>query len=524
MRRVLRVSGWLQFQVDTLLQRDISSNVASPLQWYMCSSVIPPSAVPFIDSLTQLPFFTDLVEHVSDFLMESQIQDLQSINQVWSFYLIYFLCGDVIDRVSSAKCTVVGFAPVISYSYAIEWRCIWIECKKIQDKIKKQLLNRFRDHIVEGQVYRMTYFTVVSNHGSYRATSHEFKLVFLHRTTVVAVDEDVIPKTCFNKFPFSELLNMTQDYDFLVDVIGLLTSVGEEKEYTKEGNIVKMIVLELTSKEYVDSVISVGFSLSFNHLLSLFSVSFFVIRLQNVMYATQMLFNPDLPEVVEFRQSMIEQGVNGTQPLFIANEGKVISLEDDFMHLTRKCTIEELQNNNEVDIFCLICGDTYPPIFQGLIGKKLLLKVDTKGIAHDKFYGTFRVRKICDDPTIISMFKLPNYDADDESTPKKEPDLHKSVSYGKGDIGIKKESSKTFIKSDKVAGESSRILSKSPVLIDFLAEKKPAVSGGTEFAALINHENGKDEKTPENDTVSDDLSAELDILLITRERNSGAII
>ncbi|QHN83701.1 uncharacterized protein DS421_20g706970 [Arachis hypogaea] len=56
-------------------------------------------------------------------------------------------------------------------------------CGKIQATVKKPLLNRFRDHIVEGQVYRMAYFTVVSNHGSYRATSHEFKLVFLHRTT-----------------------------------------------------------------------------------------------------------------------------------------------------------------------------------------------------------------------------------------------------------------------------------------------------------------------------------------------------
>ncbi|RYQ88827.1 hypothetical protein Ahy_B09g095794 [Arachis hypogaea] len=81
----------------------------------------------------------------------------------------------------------------------------------------------------------MAYFTIVSNYGSYRATSHEFKLVFLHWTTVVAVDEDVIPKTCFNLFPFSDLLNMTQDYDFFANVIGLLTSVGKEKEYAKEG-------------------------------------------------------------------------------------------------------------------------------------------------------------------------------------------------------------------------------------------------------------------------------------------------
>ncbi|KAL4288591.1 hypothetical protein AHAS_Ahas19G0301500 [Arachis hypogaea] len=324
----------------------------------------------------------------------------------------------------------------------------------------------------------MAYFTVVSNHGSYRATSHEFKLVFLHRTTVVAVDEDIIPKTCFNMFPFSELLNMTQDYDFLVGVIGLLTSVGEEKEYAKEGKIVKMIVLELTLKDltvrcalFGDYVNQVNHFLASGYVeqpvvvIQLAKVKFFrgQVGLQNVMYATQILFNPDLPEVVEFRQRC-----NGTQPLFIANEGKVVSLEDDFIRLTRKCTIEELQDNNQEGSFIifgtiqgivedrgwwysacvcgkgiypqngayycdfclkhitnvtprfkikitvedhsgegifllfdreasyllkkscanlfievqrdasLVCGDTYPPIFQGLIGKKLLLKVDTK--------------------------------------------------------------------------------------------------------------------------------------------------
>ncbi|QHO47379.1 Replication protein A 70 kDa DNA-binding subunit C [Arachis hypogaea] len=441
-------------------------------------------------------------------------------------------------------------------------------CGKIKATVKKPVLNRFRDHIVEGQVYKMAYFTVVSNHDSYRETSHEFKLVFLHRTTVVAVDEDVIPKTCFNMLPFSELLNMTQDYDFLVDVIGLLTSVKEEKEYEKEEKIVKMIVLELTSKDltvrcalFGDYINQVNHFLASGYVeqpvvvIQLAKVKFFrgQVGLQNVMYATQMLFNPDLPEVVEFRCQWY-------QPLFIANDGKVVSLEDDFMHLTRKCTIEELQDNNEgiypqngayycdfclkhitnvtprfkikitvedhngegifllfdreasyllkkscADLFTevqrdalLVCGDTYPPIFQELIGKKLLLKVDTKGVPHETFYGTFRVRRIYDDPTIISMFELPDYDVDDESTPKKEPDFHKSVPCGEGDIGIKKESSNTFIKSEKVAG--------------------------TEFAALINGEDGKDEKTPNNDTVSDYLSVELDILLSSPEKETQEVL
>ncbi|RYR62729.1 hypothetical protein Ahy_A04g020457 [Arachis hypogaea] len=403
----------------------------------------------------------------------------------------------------------------------------------------------------------MAYFTVVSNHGSYRATSHEFKLVFLHRTTVVAVDEDVIPKTCFNMLPFSELLNMTQDYDFLVDVIGLLTSVGEEKEYAKEEKIVKMIVLELSSKDltvrcalFGDYVNQVNHFLASGYVeqpvvvIQLAKVKFFrgQVGLQNVMYATQMLFNPDLPEVVEFRQSMVEQGINGTQPLFIANEGKVVSLEDDFMRLTRKCTIEELQDNNEEGSFI-----TFGTI-QGIIedgGWWYSACVCGKGIypQNGAYYcdfclkhitnvtPRFKIKITVEDHSGEGIFLL--FDREASYLLKKscadlftevQRDASKSVPSGEGDIGVKKDSSKNFIKSEKVSGESSGILSKFPALINFLAGKQPAVSGSTEFASLINGEHEKDEKIPNNDTVSDDLSAEIDILLSSPEKETQEVL
>ncbi|RYR38538.1 hypothetical protein Ahy_A09g043587 [Arachis hypogaea] len=286
------------------------------------------------------------------------------------------------------------------------------QCEKIQATIKKQLLNRFRDHIVEGQVYRMAYFTVVSNHGSYRATSHEFKLVFLHQTTVVAVDEDVISNTCFNMFPFSDLLNMTQDYGFLVDVIGLLTSVGEEKEYAKEEKILKIIVLKLTSKDltmrcalFGDYVNQVNHFLASGYVeqpvvvIQLAKVKFFrdQVGLQNVMYATQMLFNLDLSEVVEFR-------------------------------------------------------------------------------------GRFKIKITLEDHSGEDIFVL-----------------------------FDREASYLFKKS--CADLFTEVKKRCKFLIDFLAEKQPDVSGGIEVAALINDKNRKAEKTPENDTLSDDFSSELDILL-----------
>ncbi|KAL4276804.1 hypothetical protein AHAS_Ahas20G0243800 [Arachis hypogaea] len=70
--------------------------------------------------------------------------------------------------------------------------------------------------------------------------------------------------------------------------------------------------------------------------------------LQNVIKVTKIYFNPDLTEVVDFRKSVVELRINGTQPLFIANEEKTISLEDDFMRLIKKSTIDELQENKEV--------------------------------------------------------------------------------------------------------------------------------------------------------------------------------
>ncbi|XP_072057033.1 replication protein A 70 kDa DNA-binding subunit B-like isoform X2 [Arachis hypogaea] len=419
---------------------------------------------------------------------------------------------------------------------------------KIQATIRKQLINRFKDNIIEGNCYKMCYFSVVPNHGSYRATKHEFKLTFLFRTIVTTLPDDIIPRVCFTLYPFEEILQMSQDHDYLVDVIGLLTLVGEEKSYDKDGKTIKMVVVELSSQKFVASLLSyfsIWFSFIFcfiyflcynllcficrmvlrcalfgeyvdqlNHFLSsgyveqpvvilqLAKVKLFRGQpgLQNVMKATKIYLNPDLAVVVDFRKSVVEQGINGTQPLFIANEGKTISLEDDFMRLTKKSTIDELQENKEdgtfvilgtiTDVveegcwwystcvcgktvhpesgvyFCdmcmhhvtnvipryrlkvvvsdetgqgifvlfdrettylvkktcgdlfneVLCGDDYPIIFRNLEGKKVLLKVDTKSLGVDRYFGTFRVKRICDDAAIISMFEL----AQTEITPLKD--------------------------------------------------------------------------------------------------------
>ncbi|QHN82521.1 Replication protein A 70 kDa DNA-binding subunit B [Arachis hypogaea] len=454
------------------------------------------------------------------------------------------------------------------------------DSNKIQATVKKHLINRFKENIIED---------------NYRVAEHEFKLVFLNRTTVIPVPDDAIPKTCFSFYPFDELLKMTTDYVYLVDVIGLLTSVGEEKEYVKDGKVMKMIVLELSSKElaircalfgeYVDEVhrfLGSSYMEQPVVVIQFAKVKFFragcfvgQVGIQNVMHATRLFFNPDLAEVVDFKNSMVDQGINGTQPLFIANDGKGISLEDDFMWLTRRCTIKELHDNNEegsfvvfgivrsivdegpwwysacvygksiqpqggayyydfcqhyvinvtlryrikiavendnghgvfvlfdfeaayllkkscADLFeevqkdaSVVCGDSYPVMFQQLLGKKLVLKIDTKSVGTDKYFGTFRVRRVCDDAAIISMFELPNYNADDECTPLKDGYLGKIPSSDHEYIVGKKNPCEVLDESITFDGNCSNMKTNCKPLIDFLGEKGAEVPGLDDISSEV---------------------------------------
>ncbi|MED6216419.1 hypothetical protein PIB30_007397 [Stylosanthes scabra] len=163
----------------------------------------------------------------------------------------------------------------------------------------------------------MSYFNIVPNQGGYRAAEHEFKLTFLNRTTILPITDDAIPRSCLSLYQFADILNMVDDHVYLVDVIGLLASVGEEREYVKEGKIMKMIVKELASKEltircalfgeYMDQVNKL---LGFDYveqpvvLVELAKVKFFrgQVGLQNVMHAIRLYFNPNIPEFVEFKK------------------------------------------------------------------------------------------------------------------------------------------------------------------------------------------------------------------------------
>ncbi|KAL4293597.1 hypothetical protein AHAS_Ahas18G0144000 [Arachis hypogaea] len=76
---------------------------------------------------------------------------------------------------------------------------------KIQATIRKSMIHRFKELLSEGQVYVMKLFSIVPNQGLYRATKHQFKLIFQFRTSIRADTSNFIPRLNLTITPLVEL-------------------------------------------------------------------------------------------------------------------------------------------------------------------------------------------------------------------------------------------------------------------------------------------------------------------------------
>ncbi|QHN93866.1 Replication protein A 70 kDa DNA-binding subunit C [Arachis hypogaea] len=273
---------------------------------------------------------------------------------------------------------------------------------KIQATLRKTMIYRFKQLFSEGRVYVMKLFSVVPNQGSYRD----------HCLGCIC---DFIPKFALTISPFTELLETKEDFGFLVDVVGLLVSVSEEKEYDKDEKKMKMAVMELAENdhrircalfgEYVDEL---------NRFLSS------GVGLQNVMFASKLGFNLDIPEVAAFRKKVffsIPHGVSASQPIGIVGSGKNIGIEDDFMKLTPRCTVKSLDDNNRVGTFVVLAKiaeivEDGPWWYSAcMCGRGVQAE---SGIYFCQFYNIhvtnvtlrFRVKVLVEDSTSVSIFFL----------------------------------------------------------------------------------------------------------------------
>ncbi|KAJ1406482.1 hypothetical protein SESBI_25026 [Sesbania bispinosa] len=241
---------------------------------------------------------------------------------------------------------------------------------RIQASIRKAMIRKFKSSIVEGGVYKMIYFELVENGGEYRACSHEFKLLFQPRTRIFPTESEVIPRFGIQAKKSKELQETNGVSHYMFDFISLLTAVGEEKEFIKFGRPIRVLKIELTDDKGVMkcSLFRHFIEMMKNFLangvddLGILVIQFAKVKeylgkvsLHTVSNSTRLLWNPQIPEVISFKDSIMQNGLDMHGPLKMIGHNYYSPTEEFLIHFPRK-SIEDLhitEENQEGHFICL---------------------------------------------------------------------------------------------------------------------------------------------------------------------------
>ncbi|WJX48939.1 hypothetical protein P8452_35436 [Trifolium repens] len=154
-----------------------------------------------------------------------------------------------------------------------------------------------------------------------------------------------------------EICAHTHDYEYLVDVIGVLTGMSAEREYVRDGKITKMIIVELTDHsdkcecalfgDYVDefnkkigkSVVGLPIVVIQYAKIKIFRDK---VSIQNVIHTTRIFVNPDIPEVETFKNSIAVHGIELDSAVPLIGESAKPTPDEEFLRMHPKKTLDEL--------------------------------------------------------------------------------------------------------------------------------------------------------------------------------------
>ncbi|XP_027927588.1 uncharacterized protein LOC114184479 [Vigna unguiculata] len=188
----------------------------------------------------------------------------------------------------------------------------------IHASVRVTLIYKFQSEIKEDKVYTIQSFSVSCNGGSYRTTKHAYKI----------------------NFQFGTKVNMVQN------VIGMFTGVGTERELEKASKKTKMNVILIEDDglqlectlfgQYVDMLNAFLASGEDQHVviaLHYCKVKTFQdkVSIQNCMNYTKIIFNYDGEDATKLK--------------------KIVSLEDDFIKLHPRSSIEGLKDFKQESTF-----------------------------------------------------------------------------------------------------------------------------------------------------------------------------
>ncbi|CAJ2662234.1 unnamed protein product [Trifolium pratense] len=243
---------------------------------------------------------------------------------------------------------------------------------KIHASVRRQLLYLFQSKISEGNVYKMSYFTVSPASGFYRTTPHPYKLVFQLKTKVQVSESNKIDLYGLSLTKISDIHSEVAAPEFLVDVIGVITGMSADREYIRDGKVVKMIVFELTDQSgkcecalFGDYVHSLQSMLGKAHNgLPVVVVQFAKIKtfrgsisIQNIINATRLFVNPAIEEADALKNGIAANGIETPSTIPLLGARAKPSYEEDFLLNYPKITIAELVEKAEDGVYVVCAVD-----------------------------------------------------------------------------------------------------------------------------------------------------------------------
>ncbi|XP_027927586.1 uncharacterized protein LOC114184476 [Vigna unguiculata] len=273
----------------------------------------------------------------------------------------------------------------------------------IHASVRRTLIYKFQSEIKEDKVYFIQSFSVSCNGGSYRTTNHAYKINFQFGTKVNLVESTLVPNISTAYTPFSTIKAPGFDIDYLVNVIGKFTSVGTERELEKSGKKTKMNVILIESDGMWDSTESLSQPLTQLGQSSKVSLEEDFIKLHPRCSIEGLKdFKQESTFVVKATIKHVLDHDDWWYTACICNkavysDSKMFKLTLRVIDATDSTTFVVFDRDN-TDVGNL------PKEFEVLIDKTYLFKVECKNDYNSKFEQSFRVKKVCMDEKIIESF------------------------------------------------------------------------------------------------------------------------
>ncbi|KAJ1378510.1 Nucleic acid-binding, OB-fold [Sesbania bispinosa] len=284
---------------------------------------------------------------------------------------------------------------------------------KIHVVVRRTLVYKFQSTLIEGAAYSISNFGVGENSGEFKYSMYLYKINFEYHTRVVLMRDCTIPRFQYSFVSLADIMAPTFDNSYLVDIMGVLTGIGTEKESKIECALFENYLDDL------NAFLACGNTTNVVVVVQLAKVKSFKgkVSLQNALHATKLFFNPDFEKAVELRKSQIA-------------EAPKMSPEEEFLTHTIMKTIEELKDSNE-EFCCIVmatikhlihgedwcirladvahvasildisCSDLlesnvqpndkhFPPEISALVDKTFLFKVENKIVSNSRFETSYK--------------------------------------------------------------------------------------------------------------------------------------